>query len=161
MKEIRAGDNKAMSSHIVDCATKSTVYAGKDAQGPFLMVTNAEPVSIVSNTKDGKRKSTTIAAGEGIKVYEKTKSIAMGKPTKDMTIIKPENLEISEQIKLPEKENQNIARETLIKEINNLIRSCQSYVEQMDVAIQRKNVPEFNRAKQNLEAGVKQLPFNA
>jgi hypothetical protein len=78
---------------------------------------------------------------------------------KDVEAIKKfVSTEISEQIKLPEKENVMI--ETLISDINENIRQCKMYVQDMDAASLANNETAFKDAQAKLKKEIHSLDAN-
>lgn len=151
MKQIN--NPSELRKHILNCVAKENVSIGNDAKGNFIQVSNIETFSL--NDLKGKK---DIGKGKQFKIYEKG-SIGFANGKEKLKTIKSENSEISEQIKLPEKENVMI--ETLISDINENIRQCKMYIQQMDTAALANNETAFKDAQSKLKKEVHSLDANA
>jgi hypothetical protein len=148
MKEINS--TAELKKHIFESAMRDNVQAGTDDKGKFVLVRNTDDIALLD--ANNRR---NIGKGIAFKVYQKGGKIAFPNGKEKLTNIKSENTEITEHIKLPEKEN--VSRETLIKEINDSVRTCRLYMEQMNEANRTNDVASYRGAKERLQREVNKL----
>jgi hypothetical protein len=148
MREINS--TAELKKHIFESAMKDHVQAGTDEKGKFVLVRNFEDIALAdANNKKN------IGKGISFKVYQQGGKIAFPNGKEKLTSIKSENTEITEHIKLPEKDT--VTRETLIKEINDSVRTCRLYMEQMNEANRTQDVAGYRGAKERLKSEVDKL----
>lgn len=139
-----------LEKHILECAAKEKVYAGNDSYGNFIQVVNLEP--FILSDKKGQKK---VGKEKSFKVYEKGNRISFANGQERLKTIKSENSEISEHIKLPEKEK--VVTETLIADINQSIQTCQFYIRQMDLSAVVNDSEAFKAAQSKLRKEIDKL----
>lgn len=148
MREIRS--TAELKKHVFESAIRDNVQFGKDEKGAFVLVRNFDDITLkdAKNTKEIKK-------GLSFKVYNKEGKIAFPNGKEKLQNIKSENTEITEHMRIPEKEN--VTREMIMKEIDDIIRSCDIYKTQMDNARNMGDIASYRGAKERLQRAVDKL----
>lgn len=152
MKEIK--NSQQLNSHIINSFAKDNIYFGEDNNGKYIVAKNIEPITIKNS-----QKSQNIPKNTLFKIYQNNPRINFTKDLKGTKPIKFENSEISEHIKLPEKEE--VFLDSLIKEINDNIRNCKHLVQQMETAAIANDEVNFKKYQSELKKEFHKLHHNA